>query len=176
MSDNKPNTPEETPYEYSRCSYYHSSTTTDKDGRKITSSWRGGYGHENKDGRTRYFVLPSESDGRQFIEANHEDFKRTQEHVQEYLNRPVPENPKSEPHDSQHISQHDSQHDSPPCLSRRMTPFTFPAFDALRNSFMDDMMWSINPFEMDELTRLRRENARLKQLYSQARNSQRNLN
>lgn len=150
MTDKQPEN-KSTPYEYSRCSYYHSSTSTDDKGRRVTSTWRGGYGHENKDGQTRYFVLPSEPEAR-FIESNEEVYNKTKEQVGRQLEQPVP---KSLPKSSK----------KEPEQERRMTSLGMPPMAPflpsrrLFSTLLDDM-W-LDPFG-DEVTRLRRENAELR--------------
>lgn len=72
---------------YAKCTYSYSNTTTLEDGKVTTETWKGGFGHETKNGETQYYALPPGSSG-----DYHEVTKDEYEDIRNRVDREVKKN------------------------------------------------------------------------------------
>lgn len=179
------------PYSYSQATFYSSSSSLDADGHRTTTSWRGGYGKENKDGETRFFVLPSEGDN--FVQSNEEEYNKTREianskfserflpssrEAPSSIEAPSLEVPQLENSNETHVESTEEKQTEPRTevsqnppnrslqhhrrLRNRMFPWSLSHFDSLFPDFFRDDIFG----EHDEIDRLRRENRELRKQLS----------
>jgi hypothetical protein len=140
------------PYSYSRATFYSSSSSLDEDGHRTTTSWRGGYGKESKDGETRFFVLPS--DGQDFVQANEDEYKKTKEIANSKFAAPL-----------ERVSLPAISEGSPPSEGERPrrrirgNPWAISRLERrLPDLFRDDFFFG----NQEEIDRLRKENEELR--------------
>lgn len=160
------NTERNNAYSYTRCHFYHSSTSTDDQGQRTTKTWRGGYGQDNKDGQTRYFVLPADRDDAKYVEVNEDEYKRTKTQVQDYIDaKPMIEN--IQPSHVSRTPQDRIEHipkPGPLQLKRRLDLAPARSFyfgENMFEPFFNDAFGGL--FDSDEIRRLREENRALKE-------------
>ena len=73
----------EQPYTYNQCYVSSSSSYLNENGERVSRSWRGGYGMERKNGQTKYFALPSNSDG--YVTVDENEYKNARDRVDRYF-------------------------------------------------------------------------------------------
>jgi len=154
-------------YGFSRFSLHHNTSSVDEQGRKITTSWHRGYGHENKDGKIRYFITPSNFEN--FVETDEKNYKQTQEQICSYLNQKSQEQvtdtqPQEQITDAQPQEQVTNTQPQEQIRSLRQR-LHFPRLHSnpLSSLIFDQDFFGIEPSDLErELKELLAENAKLR--------------
>lgn len=66
---------------YSECTYSYSSSSAVGDGKVVTESWKGGFGHETTGNKTRYFAFSPESSSQQYKQVSQEEYDKIQQNI-----------------------------------------------------------------------------------------------